>query len=173
MDEASRILQLPPCIVIATLARQAAIKAVKQQLQAQGIKLYHFAQRDIAAMANEYAAANRARLLAETVERVQRSPELRELYDREKRRRQALIRRRFCCANLMNEMESRHDRRLRAGIDGWTDARRTAGSASSCRAQSEYSRKRSAARSRIGRRWPGRSQRWTLATCSWLLGSIG
>jgi len=86
MVEAKPIIQ--PSTVIVTLARQAAIKAVKRELQAQGIKLYPFAQRDLVVMAAQYAAANRAALLAETIERVQRSPELRELYDREQRQRQ-------------------------------------------------------------------------------------
>jgi len=93
MDEATRTLPPRPSIVIATLARQAAIKAVKLSLQAQGIKLYPFAQRDIVVMANEYAAANRAKLLAEAIERVQCWPELRELYDREQRQRQRLLER--------------------------------------------------------------------------------
>jgi hypothetical protein len=44
-------------------------------------------------MANEYAAANRAKRLADAVERVRHSPELREFYDREQRKRQRLLER--------------------------------------------------------------------------------
>jgi hypothetical protein len=58
-----------------TLARQAAIKATKRQLQAQGLKVSHFPHRDIVAQAEAYFAEHRAELIAEAktvVERWQR-----------------------------------------------------------------------------------------------------
>jgi hypothetical protein len=79
MVEAEPMISRQRSAVIAALGRQTAIKAVKRQLQAQGIKLYPFAQRAIVAMANGYAAANGTELLAETVERVRQSLELRQL----------------------------------------------------------------------------------------------
>jgi len=41
-----------------TLARQRAEKAVKRQLQAQGLKPQHIAKREIVALAGEYLAAH-------------------------------------------------------------------------------------------------------------------
>ena len=41
-------------LVIMTLARQAARKAVKRQFQAQGLKVSHIAAREITAAANDY-----------------------------------------------------------------------------------------------------------------------
>lgn len=51
-----------PNAAIAVLARLAARKAVKRQLQAQGLKLTRFSARDIAILANDYLLANRAEL---------------------------------------------------------------------------------------------------------------
>jgi hypothetical protein len=75
MDEATRSLPLQPSAVIATLTprqwfavrvfvRQAAIKATKAQMQRQGLKPSRFACKDILAMAEDYARAHRAALVA-------------------------------------------------------------------------------------------------------------
>ncbi len=74
--------------VLCTLARQAAIKAIKRQLQAQGLRLAQFSARDIHIRADAYFEAHRQMLIAEAMETVQRSPQLRTLYEREQRRLQ-------------------------------------------------------------------------------------
>jgi hypothetical protein len=93
MDEAIQSIAPQPSFVIVTLARQAAIKAVKRQLRAQGLKPQYMAKREIVGLAEEYLAHHRQALLAQTWERVCSAPELRELYDREQRKRQRLLER--------------------------------------------------------------------------------
>jgi len=93
MDEAIGILPPHPSAVIVTLARQAAIKAVKEQLRRQGLKAAYMAKREIVGLAEEYLAHHRQALVAQTWERVCSAPELRELYDREQRKRQRLLER--------------------------------------------------------------------------------
>jgi uncharacterized coiled-coil DUF342 family protein len=88
MDEATSIIQPQPSHVIAVLGRQAAIKAVKQQLQAQGLKPQCIDRKMIFAAVDEYVAEHRQVLLAQTWQRVCSAPELRELHDREQRQRQ-------------------------------------------------------------------------------------
>ncbi len=72
----------PPSWMIACLALQSAKAAVKQQLQRQGVRVSQVAAKEITARAEEYLAQNRAQLFAETFERIQRSPELKALYDK-------------------------------------------------------------------------------------------
>jgi hypothetical protein len=55
-----------------TLARRAAIKATKRQLQARGLKVSHFAQREIVAQAETYFAAHREQLVAQAKADVER-----------------------------------------------------------------------------------------------------
>jgi len=100
MDEAIGILPPQPSAVIVTLARQAAIKAVKEQLRRQGLKPAYMAKREIVGLAEEYLLGHRHALLAQTWERVRSAPELRELYDREQRKRQRLLER--ISANMHN-----------------------------------------------------------------------
>jgi len=50
--KANTSLQLNAAIV--TLARMRAVKAVKRQYQARGLKVHHFARREIVIAANEY-----------------------------------------------------------------------------------------------------------------------
>ncbi len=85
MDEAIQNIPRQPSAVIATLARQAAIKAVKRQLQAQGIKLTNMSHREIVILAEEYLAQHRQTLLAHAWELVCSAPTLRVLYDQEQR----------------------------------------------------------------------------------------
>lgn len=61
-------------LAVATLARQAAIKAVKRQLQAQGVKLYSLSAKDIRALADVYLAQHREQLVAEAKQIVATSP---------------------------------------------------------------------------------------------------
>jgi hypothetical protein len=55
-----------------TLAQQAAIKATKRQLQAQGFKVNRFPHRDIVSRAEVYLAQHREELVAEAKEIVER-----------------------------------------------------------------------------------------------------
>lgn len=71
---------------IAVLAREAARKAVKRQLQAQGIKLARFTGREISRMAEAYLD-DHPELIAEAAETVRKSPHFRTLVQREERRR--------------------------------------------------------------------------------------
>jgi hypothetical protein len=48
---------------VATLARQAAIKAVKHRLRADAIKPYSLSAKDIAVLADKYLAEHRVRLV--------------------------------------------------------------------------------------------------------------
>ena len=55
-----------------TTALQAALKATKRKLQAQGLKPNHFPMRDLRARAEAYLQANREALLAEASALVER-----------------------------------------------------------------------------------------------------
>jgi hypothetical protein len=70
--------------VLYILARRAAIKAIKQQLQAQGVRLSYISARDIRAFANAYLAEHRQVLIEEAMAIVSESPELLKLYKRER-----------------------------------------------------------------------------------------
>jgi len=59
MDEAARILPPQPSAVIVTLARQAVIKAVKEQLRRQGLKPAYMTKRDIVRLAKDYLVEHR------------------------------------------------------------------------------------------------------------------
>ncbi len=87
MAEATPIIHPQPSFVIATLARQSALNAVKKEARAKGLKVSHFAVRELSIMAQEYIAQHRQALIAETWEPVQSAPELRALYEKEERAR--------------------------------------------------------------------------------------
>jgi hypothetical protein len=55
-----------------TLARQAALKAAKHQLSAQGLRVSQFSHRDLVIRAEQYLAAHRAELMDEAREIVER-----------------------------------------------------------------------------------------------------
>lgn len=55
-----------------TLARQAAIKAVKRQFQARGLRPHHMSHREIVLAAHAYLANHRAELIAEATQTVLR-----------------------------------------------------------------------------------------------------
>jgi len=93
MVEASPILASTPSTVITTLARYRAMRTVKRQLQARGLKLRNFTAAALRVQANEYLAEHRAALLAEATEMVRDCAELRKLYDREQRERQRWLER--------------------------------------------------------------------------------
>jgi hypothetical protein len=92
IDEATPSIHPQPSAVIAT-ARQAALKAVKAELRAQGRKPNSFTLPELRHQANDYFAERRAELIAQTWEWVRSSPSLRELYDREQHDRQRKLER--------------------------------------------------------------------------------
>jgi hypothetical protein len=55
-----------------TLARQSALKATKRQLQAQGLRVSQFSNRDLVIRAEQYLAEHREELIAEAKEIVER-----------------------------------------------------------------------------------------------------
>lgn len=87
MDNATLILSSHPSVVIAVLAGQAAIKAVKRQLQAKGLKPHCVERKIIYAAVDEYVTLHRQELIEEAAETVCKVPELRTLYEREQRDR--------------------------------------------------------------------------------------
>ena len=68
-------------------AYHAAIKIVKRQLQARGEKLCEWSAKDLRALADAYVDANRAELLAKTIEAIRTTPAFRSLAEKEARRR--------------------------------------------------------------------------------------
>jgi hypothetical protein len=77
--------------VLCTLARQKAVKAVKHQLQARGIRLNDVAARDIHIWADAYLEVHRQELIEQAMEMVSSGRELRKLYEREHRQRVKLF----------------------------------------------------------------------------------
>jgi hypothetical protein len=71
---------------IMTVARQAAIKAAKRAIQAQGGKPAHVELRIIVAAANIYLREH-PELIEEAAETVRKVPQLRTLAEREERQR--------------------------------------------------------------------------------------
>jgi hypothetical protein len=71
---------------IMTLARQSAIKAVKRDIQAQGLRTASVERRIIVAAANIYLREH-PELIGEAAETVRKVPQLRTLAEREERRR--------------------------------------------------------------------------------------
>jgi hypothetical protein len=85
MIEASTIIAPMPSRVIACLAKQAAIKAVKHELKARRVQVWNMLPKDIAQLAEEYIAEHRDELFAQAWERVRTSRELLRLYEKEHR----------------------------------------------------------------------------------------
>jgi hypothetical protein len=71
---------------IMTIARLAAIKAVKRNMQAQGLKVAHIERHVIISAANIYLN-DHPELIKESAETVRKVPQLRTLAEREERRR--------------------------------------------------------------------------------------
>jgi hypothetical protein len=90
MVEATRIMPPQPSTVIAVLARQAAIKAVKHQMQRRGPRVTHFPLREIHIAADDYLRDHRDELIAQTWEFARGSPALWAMYEKEQRKRQQL-----------------------------------------------------------------------------------
>jgi hypothetical protein len=76
---------LSPSFVIGILAKREAIKAVKADLQARGVRLSYASPRDIRIVADQYLAQHRAEIVAQVMETVRKAPELRTLYEKEQR----------------------------------------------------------------------------------------
>jgi hypothetical protein len=76
MAEAKRSIQQTAAVRIATaahiLAQLSARNAVKDQLRKQGLKVSHYAARDITAMACEYLIEHRSELLPPAIETITR-----------------------------------------------------------------------------------------------------
>jgi hypothetical protein len=76
MAEANRSIPQIPTIRITTaahvLAQFRARQAVKDQLRKQGLKVSHYAARDITAMACEYLSEHRSELLPPAIETIER-----------------------------------------------------------------------------------------------------
>jgi len=70
---------------VRVLARQAAINAVKSELQRRGERVHSVPMRDIHIAADDYLVAH-PELIPATVERVRNSPRLRTLLEHEERR---------------------------------------------------------------------------------------
>lgn len=77
--------------VLCTLARRAAVKAIKRQLQAQGIPIAQLTARDIHMQADAYFQLHRQQLVEEAIEAVSKSQELRKLYEREQHQLRAKL----------------------------------------------------------------------------------
>jgi hypothetical protein len=74
-------------LMIMTLAKLAAIEAVKREMQAQGQKPARIKQGVITKAANVYLTQH-PELIKEAAETVRKVPQLRTLYEREMRQRQ-------------------------------------------------------------------------------------
>ena len=76
MVKAAPSIQQSPTIRITTaahvLAQLRARQAVKDQLRKQGLKVSHYAARDITAMACEYLSEHRSELLPPAIETIER-----------------------------------------------------------------------------------------------------
>ena len=71
---------------VMTVARLIAIKAVKRNMQAQGLKLAHVERQIIVSAATIYLREH-PRLIEQAAETVRKDPKLRTLVEREERRR--------------------------------------------------------------------------------------
>ena len=71
---------------VMTVARLIAIKAIKRNMQAQGLKLAHVERQIIVSAANTYLC-NHPELIQGAAETVRKGPQLRTLAEREERRR--------------------------------------------------------------------------------------
>jgi hypothetical protein len=118
MDEACVTISPLSGHVIAVLARQRAVKAVKCRLRAKGLRPWRIPHRAIAAQADEYLAEHRQRLIEQAAEMVHESAELSKRMTKNNAStgvglnktqkiytgRGALIRKGFRCANVTDEM---------------------------------------------------------------------
>ena len=76
---------------IMTVAKLAAIKAIKRDIQARGEKLAHIEQKIIVAAANIYLR-DHPELIEQAAETVRKVPQLRTLAERHERRRKGIQR---------------------------------------------------------------------------------
>jgi hypothetical protein len=78
--------------MIYTLAMLQAKRRVKEQIKRDGKKLQDYKARDITVMAGMYCELHREELIAETKATIERSAELKKLYEKEQRNGQRTIR---------------------------------------------------------------------------------
>jgi hypothetical protein len=81
-----------PITTIIGIARLAAIKAIKQQYRAQGLRPVHIKHAVIVAAANAYLDRHWDELLDEAADRIASWPPLRQLAEQEARRRRRTVR---------------------------------------------------------------------------------
>jgi hypothetical protein len=92
---------IPDCPATTMAAvRYLARKAVKQELQAQGLKLSHIELRVIVAQAHDYVEQHRETLVVEAKRMIARSPELRKLAEQEAKARSR-------CSNIRTNGQAR------------------------------------------------------------------
>ena len=106
---------------VMTLSRYYAREAIKRELKSQGIKLQRVESCEITKAANQYIV-DHPEIIAFAAERYRslvasgrlKPPEARNLYKTLEicTATEALICKDFRCANIVNEMEDRNDRRL-------------------------------------------------------------
>jgi hypothetical protein len=78
--------------MIYTLAMLQAKRRVKEQIRKEGKKLHDYKTRDITVMAGVYCELHREELIAETRATIERSAELKKLYEKEQRNGQRAVR---------------------------------------------------------------------------------
>jgi hypothetical protein len=88
LARATTLMNCPGTIM--TLARHAAVKAVKRSIRDQGGKLAHFEHRIIVSAANDYLL-DHPELIEEATETVRKVPQLRKLAEGEERKRRASL----------------------------------------------------------------------------------
>ncbi len=150
MDEVIQNIPPQPSFVITGLARQAAIKAVKRQLQAQGRKIATMKRREIVFLVEEYLAQHRDALLAQTWSGFARRQNCASYMSESSGS--------FRRAKLVNEMRVQNDRGLRSPFRR-TDRRLMLSKRHWRQVPRRSSLRRSAARSQIERHWPEQSRR--------------
>lgn len=72
--------------LVVTIAKLAAINAVKRNMQAQGLKVAHVERRIIVSVARDYLC-DHPELIEQAAETVRKVPQLRTLAERDERRR--------------------------------------------------------------------------------------
>jgi hypothetical protein len=78
--------------MIYTLAMYRAKQRVKEQIRKEGKKLHDYKARDITVMAGMYCELHKEELIAETKATIERSAELKKLYEKEQRNGQRAVR---------------------------------------------------------------------------------
>jgi hypothetical protein len=89
--------------MIYTLAMLQAKRRVKEQIRKEGRKLWEYKARDITVMAGRYCELHKEELVAETKAMIERSAELKKMFEKEQRNGQRAVR------NAGNSLHQRGD----------------------------------------------------------------